>query len=150
MRLALQDQAVGQGPQAVGGQGRAGGGDIDDQFGGPGSRGPLGRAAGVHDAVVGDAVAREEGPGQHSVLGRHPQAPAGPRQVGHGHLVDVGHGLHIDPALWRGHHEVGAAEAERTEQQHPLVDLTTPLAQQVLANHAQVQVPRVQPRGDVG
>ncbi len=76
----------------------------------------------------------EEAPGQDPVLGRDPHSPSRAGEIGHGHLVDVGHGLDVDPALGRGHHQVGAAEAQRPEQQHPLVDLPASLAQQVLAD----------------
>ena len=65
------------------------------------------------------------------------------------HLLQVGHGLDVDPALGHGDDQVGAAEAERAQQQHAGVDVAAALAQQVLAGDAQMHLPEVQGFGDV-
>ena len=58
--------------QPVGGERRAGGGDVDDQLGGAGGRRAFGRAEALDDAVVDDAVLREEVARQVHVFGRDP------------------------------------------------------------------------------
>ena len=55
LRLAFQDHAVVQHLQAIGGQRRAGGGDVHDRFGGAGGGRAFGGAGAFHDAVIGDA-----------------------------------------------------------------------------------------------
>ena len=57
---------------AVGGERRAGGGDVDDQLGGAGGRRAFGRARAFDDAVVDDAVLREEVARQVHVFGGDP------------------------------------------------------------------------------
>jgi hypothetical protein len=125
-------------------------GDVDHQFGRARRRRALGGPAGLGDPVVGDAVAGEERPRLAEVLGGHPHAPAGAAQVVVRHLLQVGHGLHVEPALRHRGDQVGAAEAERAEQQHPAVQVLAALAQQVLAGDAHVDLAGVQGLGDVG
>ena len=58
--LRAQDHAVVDHLERVGGERRAGRGDVDDQLGGAGRRRAFGRARAFDDAVVGDAVLREK------------------------------------------------------------------------------------------
>ena len=118
MRLAAQNDAVVENLEAVGGQGVAGRGDVDDQFSEARRRGSLRRAAGFHQSIVGNSVAGKECAGLHEILGGDPQASSGAREMSVGDIVDVGHGLHVDPALRRGDHEVGPTEAECAEEQN--------------------------------
>ena len=53
----LQDHAVRQDSEMIGSQGRAGGGDIDNDIGGTRSRRTFGGAEAFHDAVKLDAMA---------------------------------------------------------------------------------------------
>ncbi len=147
--LALQDDPVGQDLQAVGGQGRPGGGDVDDQLGGARRRGPLGGARRFGDPVVGHPVPGEEGPGLDHVLGGHPHAPAGAGQHVVRHLLQVGHGLDIEPASGDRHHEVGAAEPQGPQQLHPRRDIAAALTQQVLPGDPQMGLAGLQGLGDV-
>ena len=62
--LRAQDHAVLDHLEPVGGERRAGGGDVDDQFGGAGGRRAFGRAGALDDAVVDDAVLGEEAAGR--------------------------------------------------------------------------------------
>ena len=57
-------------------QGRAGGGDVHDHFGGAGGGRAFGGAGAWHDAVIGDAGMGEEAARQLGVFGGHPQAAA--------------------------------------------------------------------------
>ena len=76
--------------------------------------------------------------------------PAGAGQEVVRHVGEVGHAVHVEPALRGGDHEVSAAEAQGAQQAHPRLHVVAALAQQVLAGDAQVQLARVKPRGDVG
>ena len=129
MGLTLEDHPVGQHLQSVGRQGRPRGGDVDHQLGGAGGRRPLGRPPGLGDPVVGDAVTREEGPRLDEILGGHPHTPAGAHDQVVTHLLQVGHGLDVEPALGHGDHQVGATEAQRPQQQDAGVDVAAALAQ---------------------
>ena len=61
--LRAQDDAVVEDLQRVGGERRAGGGDVDDELGRAGGRRAFGRAEALDDAVIGDAVLGEEARG---------------------------------------------------------------------------------------
>ncbi len=148
--LALQNHPVDQDLQPIGLQGRAGGRNIDHQFRRAGGRRPLGGAPRFDDAIIDNAEAAEKGAGLGGVFGGHPQAAAGAGGVVGGDLVHIGHGVHINPALGRGHHQVGAAKAQGAQQHHPILHMLAPLTQQILAGDAQVDIARVQGRGDIG
>ena len=66
-------------------------------------------------------------------------------------VIHVGHGLHIDPALGCGDHEVGPAEPQGRQQHHPgLETAVRGFPQEVLACHAQMSLAGMQLAGDVG
>ncbi len=148
--LALQDQAVGQDLQAVGRQGRAGGGDVDDQLRRARRRRAFGGAAGFDDAVVDDPVAGEEGAGLDQVFGRHPQPPAGAGQIGGG--------TSSTSAMVSTSIQLCGAATTRSARPKPsgrssmtrCVDVAAALAQQVLAGDAEMQLAGVEAGGDVG
>ena len=60
--LAAQDHAVVEHLEAVGGERRAGGGDVDDHLGGADRRRAFGGAGAFDDAVIDDAVRRQRTP----------------------------------------------------------------------------------------
>ncbi len=92
----------------------------------------------------------EEGARLHGILGRDPQPPAGAGEIGHGHLVHVSHGLHVEPALRGGHHQVRPAEPERAQQLDLGVEVPAAFAQQVLADDPEVDLARLQGGRDLG
>ena len=75
----------------------------------------------LDDAIIGDAVFGEEAAGEVHVFGRDPHPLAAPGAKGGGHVLEIGHGAHVDPGLRRGDHHIGVAEAERRKQLEPRV-----------------------------
>ena len=119
-------------------------------LGGAGGRRAFGRARAFDDAVVDDAVLREEGARQVHVFGRHPHlAVMGLAERG-GDVVEVGHGAHVDPGLRHRHHDIGKAEAEALDQHHFAVGVGDHLAHQILAGDAEMHGARRELRGDFG
>ena len=137
--LRAQDHAVVEHLQRVGGERRAGRGDVDDQFGGAGGRRALGRAQAFDDAIVGDAVLGEKPARQIDVFGRDPHALAAPGAMVRRDILEVGHRSHVDPGLRRGDDDIGAAEAERRQQREALVGVGDLLAHEVLAGDAEMR-----------
>ena len=134
--LRAQDHAVVDHLEAVGGERRAGRGDVDDELGGAGGGRGFGRARAFHDPVVGDAVRGEELARQVHVLGGEPHLAMMLETEGGRDVVEVRHALHVDPGLRHRHHHVGVAEAERIDEHHAAVGVGDHLAHQILAGHA--------------
>ena len=113
-RPAIQDDAVGQHLQMIGAQRRAGRGDVDDDIGRARRRRAFGGAEAFDDAVDLDAVLlREELLGQPPVFGGDAQPAAMALAEIGGDVVEVGHGVDVEPDLGHGDHDIGMAEAER-------------------------------------
>ncbi len=147
--LAFQHHAIIEHAQAVGGQRRAGGGDVDDQLGGADRGRALGGAGAFHNPVVDDAVRGEEVAGQVDVFGRDPHPPVVLGTEAGGDVVEIGHGAHIDPGLRHRHHHVGAAKAEAFDQGDALVGIDDALADQVFAGDAEMHGATRQIGGDL-
>ena len=118
--LRAQDHPSSRILERVGGERRAGGGDVDDQFRAARRRRALGRAEAFDDAIVADAVAGEKAARQIDVFGGDAHALAAARMKGRRDIFEVGHVAHVDPGLRRGDDDIGAAEAERGQQQQAL------------------------------
>jgi len=116
--LAAQDHAVVEHLEAVGGERRAGGGDIDDHLGGAHRRRAFGGAGAFDDPVIDDAVRRKERPRQVDILGRDPHPPIVLGAESGGDVVEIGHGADVDPGLRHGDDHIGAAKTERLDHQH--------------------------------
>ena len=79
----------------------------------PGGRRALGGAEALDDAVDLDAVLlREELLGQPPVFGGDAQPPAMALAEIGGDVVEIGHGVDVEPDLGHGDHDIGMAEAE--------------------------------------
>jgi len=138
--LAPQNHAVGEDFEIVRGEGRACGGDVDHELGAARRRRALGGAGRLDDTVVCDALQGEEGAGLAMIFRGDPQSLSGAGEIELSHLLDVSHGLDIDPALRRGHDEVGAAKPERAQERGVILKSARALAQHVLARDAEVNL----------
>ena len=138
-RLRAQDRSIVEGLERIGGERRAGRGDVDDEFRRARSGRALGRAEALDDAVVGDAMLGEEAAGEIDVFGRDPHALAALGAIGRGDVVEIGHGAHVDPGLGRRDHDIGVAEAERAQKLEPRLDVGDLLAHQILAGDAEMR-----------
>ena len=136
--LRAQDGAVVDDLQAVGGERRAGGGDVDDQLGGARRRRAFGRARAFDDAVIDDAVGGEEIARQVHVFGRDPHLAVVAQPERGRDVVEIGHAAHVDPGLRHRDHDIGEAEAEPLDHHHALLDVGDHLAQQILAGDAEM------------
>ena len=121
--LRAQDDAVVDDLERVGGERRAGGGDVDDQLGGARRRRAFGRARAFDDAVVDDAVGGEEIARQIHVFGRDPHLAVVAQAERGRDVVEIGHAAHVDPGLRHRDHDIGEAEAEPLDQHHALLDV---------------------------
>ena len=140
--LGAQDQAVVEDLQSVGGERRAGGGDVDHQLGRASAGRAFGGAEALDDPVIGDALLGKEAAGEVHVFGRNPHlAAAAGAKIGRD-LVEIGHGAHVDPGLRHRHDDVGVAEAKRRQHLDRLVRIRDLLADQVLAGDAEMGRPR--------
>ena len=148
--LRLQHHPVIQHFQAVGLQRRAGGGDIDDQFGLACGGRAFGCPQAFNDAVVGDAVGTEKLPGQMRIFGRHPHAPAAPGTIGRRDILKIGHVAHVDPGLRHADHDMGVAKAERGQHFQLGVGIANAFTHQILTGDAQMRGPGGQLRDDFG
>ena len=92
---------------------RAGRGDVDDDIGRARRRRALGGAEALDDAVDLDAVLlRKELLGQPPVFGRDAQpAAVALAEIG-GDIVEIGHGVDVEPDIGNRDHDIGLAEAE--------------------------------------
>ena len=149
MRLALEDHPIADDLQAVRRQGRAGRGDVHHKLGRSGSRGPLGRAAGLHDPVVGNAVFGKEGAGLAHIFGGHAQASSSAGKIGCCDLIKVGHHVDIDPALRRGHDQIGPSKTKSPKQHDPVIEILAAFAQQILTGQAKVNLAIIYRLSDV-
>ena len=148
--LRAQDHAVLDHLEAVGGERRAGGRDVDDQLGGAGRRRALGRARAFHDAVVGDAVRGEEVAREIHVFGGDAHLALVLEAERGRDVVEVGHAVHVDPGLRHRHHHVGMAEAEPVDEDDVLVGVGDHLAHQVFAGEAEMHRALRQQLDDLG
>ena len=92
----------------------------------------------------------EEAAGQVDVFCRNPHPVAAPGAIGRGDVVEIGHRAHVDPGLGRGNHDIGVAEAERTQERKPRLDVGNLLAHQVLAGDAEMDLARGELADDLG
>ena len=123
--------------EPVGGERRAGGGDVDDHFGGAGGGRAFGGAGAFDDAVVDDAVVGKERAGQIGVFGGEPHLAFVLEAEGGGDVVEVGHVAHVDPGLRHGDHHIGKAEAELIDEHDLPIGVEDHLAHQVFAGDAE-------------
>ena len=79
--------------------------------------------------------------GEIDVLGRDPHPFAAPGAVGRGDVIEIGHGAHVDPGLWRRDHDIGVAKAERAQEFEPRLGIGRLLAHQILARDAECAAP---------
>ena len=137
--LRAQDHPVGQDLQMIGAQRRACRGDVDDDVGRAGGRRAFGGAEAFDDAVDLDAVlAREELLGQPPVFGGDAQTAAMALAELGGDVVEVGHGVDVEPGFRHGDHDIGRAEAEPRLDRGLALPVGDVLAQQILAGDAEV------------
>ena len=149
-RLRAQDRSVVEGLERIGFERRAGGGDVDDEFGRAGGGRALGRAEALDNAVVGDSMLGEKAAGEIDVFGRDPHALAALGAIGRSDIVEIGHGAHVDPGLRRGDHDIGVAEAERAQKLEPRLGVRHFLAHQILAGDAEMRGSRGKLADDLG
>ncbi len=138
VRLRTQDHAVVEHLEAIGGERRAGRGDVDDHFGAAGRRCAFGRARAFDDAIVDDAVPGEERARQVGVFGGEPHLALVLEAECGRDIVEVGHVAHVDPGLRHRDHDIGEAEAERIDQHDARIDIGDHLAHQILAGDAEM------------
>ena len=135
----------------VGAQRRAGRGDVDDDVGQTRRRRALGGAQALDDAVNLDAVLlREELLGEPPVFGGDPQPPAMALAEIGGDVVEIGHGVDVEPDVGNGNHDIGAAEAEPCGDLGARLPVGQRLAQQILAGDAEVDAAGAKFAGDFG
>ena len=65
-------------------------------------------------------------------------------------IVEIGHGVHVDPGLRHRHHHIGVAEAERVDEHDLAVGIRDHLAHQVLAGDAEMDGALRQKLRDLG
>ena len=111
---------------------------------------PFGGAEAFDDPVVAHALGREELPRELDIFGGDPHAPAAPRMEQRRHVLEVGHGAHVDPGARHGHHHIGMAEAERGQEGHAVIGVRHGLAQQVLARDPEMRIAFGQLGRDLG
>ena len=92
---------------------------------------------------------REEIARQIDVFGRHAHPAIVLRAEAGRDVVKIGHGAHVDPGLWYGNDDIGAAEPKTLDQLHALVGLRNAFAQQVFAGDAEMHRAARQLSGDV-
>ena len=94
-------------------------------------------------------MAGKEASGLDQVLGGHPHAPTRAGQDLVGYLLQVGHGLHVQPALGDGHHQIGPAKPQGPQHQDTTINLAAPFPQQILPGDPQMHLTGVQSLGDI-
>ena len=146
--LRAQDHPVLDHLEAVGGERGAGGGDIDDHFGGAGRGRGFGGARAFHDAVIDDAVLGKEGARQIGVFGGEPHFALVLEPERGGDIVEVGHAAHVDPGLRHGDDDIGETEAEPVDEHDLPVGVGDHLAHQILAGDAEMDGALRELRGD--
>ena len=94
-------------------------------------------------------VLGEEPAGQIDVFGCHPHALAALCVEGGRHVLEVGHGAHVDPGLRHRDDDVGVTEAERRQHGHARVGVGHRLADQILARDAEMHAAVGEARHDL-
>ena len=138
IRLRAQDHAIVDHLERVGGKRRARGGDVDDELGSAGRGRRLGGARALHDPIVGDAVPGKEVARKIHVFGRHAHLALVLETERDGHIVEIGHAVHVDPRLRHGDRYIGVAEAEAFDEHHAPLRVGYFLAHQILAGDAEM------------
>ena len=136
-------------PEAVRFQRRTRRGDVHDGFRQARGRRALGRSKALDGAVVNDAVRCKKSACQVRIFRSDPHAAAMLRGEQRGRLFEIGHGLHVKPAIGNGDDDIGAAETEFQETGHALVGVGNLLPDEIFSRYAQMNAPRLEMTRDL-
>src|SRR5690606_23418766 len=95
-------------------------------------------------------VLREEAPRQVEIFRRNTKPPPALGVEGERHIIEIGHGGNIDPALRYGNDHIRMTEAERQQQINIPLRRGKLFANEILARHAEMDLALLELTGDFG